>query len=104
MDPIFLIIEDDRLERYYSIDQYLFQCYEQVAVYIISIGFKNPKLNIFEIGGGTGGTTLLILQRLTDGEGRSPQFTKYDFTDIFQFFLRKQPRNSARGAGKVQQT
>ena len=44
---------------------------------------NNQKINILEVGGGTGGTTVRILERLTKYGNQ----VKYTFTDVSQSFL-----------------
>ena len=90
VDPLSLMMEDDRLERYYRANQSLSQSYQQAAVYIGLLAHKNPHLNILEIGAGTGGATYPILQTLGgDTDDKLPRFANYDFTDISVGFFEK---------------
>ena len=90
VDPLSLMMEDDRLERYYRENQSVSQSYQQAAVYIGLLAHKNPHLNILEIGAGTGGATYPILQTLGGGaDDKPPRFAKYDFTDISAGFFEK---------------
>lgn len=88
MDPLSLMLDDNRLERYYRTLENARQTHEQAAFYIKLLGNKNPHMKILEIGAGTGSATLPILEALGDGQdGRSPSFARYDFTDISPAFF-----------------
>lgn len=90
VDALSLMMEDDRLERYYRVNQSLSQSYQQAAVYIGLLAHKNPHLNILEIGAGTGGATYPILQALGgNADDKLPRFANYDFTDISAGFFEK---------------
>ncbi|KAH7398011.1 putative polyketide synthase [Cadophora sp. MPI-SDFR-AT-0126] len=89
VNPLSLMMEDDRLERHYRTNQVLAQCYSQAAVYASILANKNPFLNILEIGAGTGGATFPILDALTSNDGRDAKFATYDFTDISTGFFEK---------------
>lgn len=89
VDPLSLMMQDDRLETYYRANQSASQCHEQAAVYIQQLGFKNPNQRILEIGAGTGGATLPILQWLSQEDGLPPNFARYDFTDLSPAFFDK---------------
>jgi acyl transferase domain-containing protein/NADPH:quinone reductase-like Zn-dependent oxidoreductase len=87
IDPLSIMMEDNRLERHYKDNQLLAQSYEQVAVYIQLLANKNPFLNVLEIGAGTGGATFSALKAMTGPDG--PRFANYDFTDISPGFFEK---------------
>ncbi|KAK3169216.1 hypothetical protein OEA41_008599 [Lepraria neglecta] len=89
VDPLSVMMEDDRLERYYQTYEPIEQFYQQAAVYIRLLGNKNPHLNILEIGAGTGGATLPILEALSNTGTGPPNFTNYDFTDLSPAFFEK---------------
>jgi NADPH:quinone reductase-like Zn-dependent oxidoreductase/ubiquinone/menaquinone biosynthesis C-methylase UbiE len=89
IDPLFLMMEDDRLEKHYRDNQVLSQCYEQAAVFAGLLANKNPFLNVLEIGAGTGGATLPILEALSGSDGNVPRFANYEFTDISTGFFEK---------------
>ena len=46
-----------------------------------------PHLNMLEIGAGTGGAMLPILEGLSSTGTRSPKFANYDFTDLSPAFF-----------------
>ena len=87
ISPLSVLVEDDRLERFYRTYEPLEQCYQQVATYIGLLGNKNPHLNVLEIGAGTGGATLPILEGLSSTDTGSPKFANYDFTDLSPAFF-----------------
>ena len=89
IEPLSVMVEDDRLERYYRTYEPLEQSYQQAAVYIKLLGYKNPHLNILEIGAGTGGATLPILEGLSGTGLTPPHFTNYDLTDLSTAFFEK---------------
>ena len=89
IDPLSVLQEEDRLERFYRTWEPFHQSYQQAAVFIKLLGNKNPHLNILEIGAGTGGATLPILEALSGVGTRPPDFTNFDFTDVSPAFFEK---------------
>ena len=87
ISPLSVLVEDDRLERFYRTYELLDQCYQQAATFIALLGNKNPHLNMLEIGAGTGGATLPILEGLSSTSTGSPKFANYDFTDLSPAFF-----------------
>ncbi|KAL8902621.1 MAG: hypothetical protein Q9207_004534, partial [Kuettlingeria erythrocarpa] len=87
IDPLSLMVEADRLGRYYRTYEHLKRSYQQSALYIKLLGHNNPRLNILEIGAGTGGATLPILETLSGAGKAPPDFANYDFTDISPAFF-----------------
>ncbi|KAL8704317.1 MAG: hypothetical protein Q9201_002503 [Fulgogasparrea decipioides] len=66
--------------------------YEKLNVYVDALTHKNPDLEILEIGAGTGGATLPVIQNLMrhgDNESGTPRFSHFDFTDISSGFFEK---------------
>ena len=84
VDPLTLLLEGGLFYRLYSDDSSV-RCYSHLSQYLEHLMFKNPDMKILEIGAGTGGTTLRVLQTLTQ-DGR-PMFDNYDFTDISPGFF-----------------
>ena len=84
VDPLTLLMEGGLFYRLYSDDSSV-RCYSHLSQYLEHLMFKNPEMKILEIGAGTGGTTLRVLQTLTQS-GR-PMFDNYDFTDISPGFF-----------------
>lgn len=96
IDPLSVMVEEDRLERYYRTYEPIERSYQQAAVYIKLLGNKNPHLNILEIGAGTGGATLPILEALSGIGVSPPNFTNYDFTDLSPAFFEKAREKTGR--------
>ena len=84
VDPLTLLLEGGLFYRLYSDDSSM-RCYSHLNQYLEHLIFKNPAMKVLEIGAGTGGTTLPVLQTLTQ-KGR-PMFSDYDFTDISPGFF-----------------
>ena len=85
-DPLSIMLADGLLERFYRDSGPLRRNSEQAAQ-IINIAHANPNLRILEIGAGTGGTTLPILEKLGGTSGYAPRFQDYVFTDISSGFF-----------------
>ena len=101
IDPLSVLQEEDRLERYYQAWEPLHQSYQQAAAYIRLLGIKNPHLDILEIGAGKGGATQPILEALSGAGTRPPNFTNYDFTDISAAFFEKSRERLGRWSDVV---
>ncbi|PSN60679.1 polyketide synthase [Corynespora cassiicola Philippines] len=80
-----IILEKDLLYRCYLDDDNLNRCHTQMINYIKLAQFKNPKIRILEVGGGTGSLTVPLLSALL--EGHDARLGKYVFTDISTHFL-----------------
>ena len=81
-DPLSLLLQDDLLNKYYSSEDSHLRCYQHACQYVDLIAHQNPALRILEIGAGTGGATLPILETLGGRDGKKPRFLRYDYTDI----------------------
>ena len=101
IDPLSLMMEHDHLERYYRTNPSMLQCYQQAAAYIRLLGNKNPHLNILEIGAGTGGASVPILEALSGTEGKPPYFARYHFTDLSPAFFPKAAEKLERWSDQV---
>lgn len=101
LDPLSIMVENNRLERYYRTWEPIRQSYQQAAVFIKLLGHKNPHLNILEVGAGTGGASLTILEALDDMSTSPPNFRNYDFTDISPAFFEKAAEKLVRWTGMV---
>ena len=90
LDALTVMHEDDGLSRYYQDLDGLREAYANASVCIDKMAHQNPNLNILEIGAGTGGATLPILQILGGNEpGSTPRFGRYTYTDISPAFFEK---------------
>ena len=86
-DPLSVMLTDGLLERIYRDSLPCRRNNAQVAQVISSIAHGNPNLRILEIGAGTGGTTLPILEKLGGASGHVQRFQDYVFTDISSGFF-----------------
>ena len=84
LDPLSLMLEDGLLYRVYADDSSLRSC-AHLVTFIKNLLFKSPFLTVLEIGAGTGGTTLPLLQALS--RNTMVQLERYDFTDVSSGFF-----------------
>ena len=84
LNPLDLLLEKKLLYRLYA-DEGLLRCYSYLAEYGKHFAFKNPNMRVLEIGAGTGGATLPLLQSFTNQ--KYMMFGHYDFTDISPSFF-----------------
>lgn len=90
VDPLTCMLEDDLLDKYYQEIDNMRQSYMQISMCINQMGHQNPNLNILEIGAGTGGATVPILEALGGGKSATtPRFSQYIYTDISPGFFEK---------------
>ncbi|GAW16135.1 hypothetical protein ANO14919_055580 [Xylariales sp. No.14919] len=83
--PLELMLEGQLLYRYYQGVLHFKRSATQAATIVRAIANENPNLRILEIGSGTGGATLPILDALSTDDCR--RFEHYDFTDISAGFF-----------------
>ena len=84
-----VLMEDNLLNNFYQFGVGCPQTYAQLAQYVDLLAHKNPDMKILEIGAGTGGATLPVLEALGGQDGTSPRFSNYTFTDISTGFFEK---------------
>ena len=84
-----VLMENNLLNNFYQFGLGCPQIYAQLSAYVDLLAHKNPDMKILEIGAGTGGATLSILQALGGHDGSSPRFSNYTFTDISTGFFEK---------------
>lgn len=89
VDPLSLMLEDDLLYDLYRTALGTDRCYEQMSQIVKKLAHKRPDIQVLEIGAGTGGATLPILETLGGQGEKYPRFTHYDFTDISTGFFEK---------------
>ncbi|KAB8233986.1 uncharacterized protein BDW43DRAFT_310660 [Aspergillus alliaceus] len=82
LEPIDLLIEDGALRTFYERSALFSSWYE----FAFLVGHSNPQLRVLEVGGGTGGDTLIALKGLTLENGNR-LYSTYTFTDISPGFL-----------------
>ncbi|KAI1806786.1 putative polyketide synthase [Daldinia bambusicola] len=87
--PLQVLMNNGLLHDWYRSSLGLERHNSQMIAYIQLLAHKNPNMNILEVGGGTGGVTLPILESLGGSNDTSPHFTKYTFTDISTGYFEK---------------
>lgn len=102
-DTLQVLLEGDAWTKWY-IDG--FGCAEinkKLGEYIKLLAHKRPDLKILEIGAGTGGTTLRVLESLSgeEHEDAPHRFRRYDFTDISAGFFEKAATKFSRFAERM---
>ncbi|KAK2781485.1 Type I Iterative PKS [Onygenales sp. PD_12] len=90
VEPLSIMLEDNMLEQYYNEFDSFRRNYAQAAICLDKMGHQNPNMQILEIGAGTGGVTLPVLQNMGGGDtGKIQRFSKYTYTDISSGFFEK---------------
>lgn len=79
-NAIKLLMEDDLLQELYSTGFMFRGAYTQIQHLLDLLAHKNPKMRILEIGGGTGGASVPILNTLAANTAFK-RFDSFDFTD-----------------------
>ncbi|KAF9884738.1 hypothetical protein FE257_001300 [Aspergillus nanangensis] len=80
--PIDLLMQDDGLKSFYEVPS----AETRWGNYLSLLGHSDPTLRVLEVGGGTGGDTVVALRGLTSPEGNW-LYSKYTFSDISAVFL-----------------
>lgn len=91
-DALEVLFKDKLVENIYRYGIGAEIGYEKMNAYIDAFAHKNPDMNILEIGAGTGGATLPVLDTLAhhgEQEAGAPRFAHYAFTDISAGFFEK---------------
>ena len=89
IEPLQVMLENDLLYDFYRYGVGMAETYAQMVEYVDRVAHKQPNIKILEIGSGTGGTTLPLLEMLGGNNGSSPRFSSYTFTDISTGFFEK---------------
>ena len=89
VDPLSLMLADDLLGQFYRSSAPLIRNYSQAAMLVGNLAHENPNLRVLEIGAGTGGLTLPVLETLGGVAGHTARFKEYIFTDISSGFFEK---------------
>ncbi|GKZ27179.1 type I Iterative Polyketide synthase (PKS) [Aspergillus brasiliensis] len=87
--PLEVLMKDGLLHNFYSSGVGCPQNYSRLSSYLSLLAHKSPDMKILEIGAGTGGATLPVLEALGGQNGTSPMFSNYTFTDISSGFFEK---------------
>lgn len=91
VDPLEVMMKDRLLHRYYEEGLRWTRSYEQLQALIKMLSLEHPRMNILEIGAGTGGATTSVLQALEIGEQSVDDIRceSYTYTDISAGFFAK---------------
>ncbi|KAI1483080.1 putative polyketide synthase [Daldinia eschscholtzii] len=87
--PLQVLMNNGLLHNWYKYSLGMERHNGQMTAYIRLLAHKNPNMKILEVGGGTGGVSLPILESLGGSSNTSPYFTKYTFTDISTGYFEK---------------
>lgn len=88
IDPLQLMLKDNLLYNYYTVSLGTKGTYPQIAKYVSMLSHKNPDLEYLEIGAGTGGCSLPVLEALSGTEQRQyKRLRSYTYTDISAGFF-----------------
>ncbi|KAF2107008.1 phenolpthiocerol synthesis polyketide synthase ppsA [Lophiotrema nucula] len=89
VDVIDLLFGGDLLQRFYAGTSFLAN-YERMRAYVDLLAHKNPSMSVLEIGAGTGGATVPIMEALgrdSEDPHSTPRYQAYDYTDISAGFF-----------------
>ncbi|KAF8439511.1 hypothetical protein BGX38DRAFT_875482 [Terfezia claveryi] len=94
VQPLEIMLEDDLLSRSYRDGLGSARMASQASGYLQKLAFKRPDISILEIGAGTGGTTVPMMEILGGGNTQKPRcFSHFTFTDISSGFFEKAKDN-----------
>lgn len=83
-----VMMQDDRLGRMYKYGSGCPQVNQILGKLVEQLCYRYPKMDILEVGAGTGSTITAALQNLGDpSEGQHPSFRSYSFTDVSTGFF-----------------
>ncbi|KAI3324023.1 hypothetical protein HD806DRAFT_535136 [Xylariaceae sp. AK1471] len=91
VDPLEVMMKDRLLYRYYEEGLRWTRSYEQLRSLIRLLSVEHPRMDILEIGAGTGGATTSVLEALATGEQSAEgiRCESYTYTDISAGFFSK---------------
>lgn len=100
VDPLDVMFRDQLSERYYSEvlanDSHSYPTLR----YMELVSFKNPSMKILEVGAGTGGQTIRLLEAMSsDGVKK---WARYDYTDISPEFFDQARKKFSRYLNQMQ--
>lgn len=87
VEALAVMVEDGRLDAYYRENARFDRNYRAAMKYFDLLAHKNPHLKVLEIGAGTGGATLPILEVIGGGDAELSRLTNWHFTDISSSFF-----------------
>ena len=87
VEALAVMVEDGRLDAYYRDNARFDRNYQAATKYFDLLAHKNPHLKVLEIGAGTGGATLPIMEVIGGGDVEPPRLKSWNFTDISSSFF-----------------
>ena len=87
VEALAVMVEEGRLDAYYRENERFDRNYRAATKYFDLLAHKNPHLKVLEIGAGTGGATLPIMEAIGGGDGELSKLTNWHFTDISSSFF-----------------
>ncbi|KAK2756655.1 polyketide synthase [Arachnomyces sp. PD_36] len=98
VDPLEVMMKDRLLHRYYEEGLRWTRSYLQLQALLASMSSEHPRMEILEIGAGTGGATTSVLQSLEMGENSPADIgcESYTYTDISAGFFSKAKEKFSR--------
>ncbi|KAI0968650.1 putative polyketide synthase [Xylaria arbuscula] len=100
VEPLEVMLADGRLTRYYEQDAANAHLSGVMGALIANLADLDPNLRILEIGGGTAGTTVPVLEALSR-DGKDPTFLNFTFTDISSGFFENARTKLARWPQRI---
>jgi len=97
--PLELMLEGGLLTRIYQQQEHISRAAVSAAKLIRAIADENPEIQILEIGAGTEGATIPMLEALYSTKG--PHFKHLDFTDISPGFLQSARERLSHWGGAI---
>ncbi|KAF4848553.1 Highly reducing polyketide synthase AFT9-1 [Colletotrichum siamense] len=98
-EPLELLVEDNLLGRLYS-DYAPFSChYAQMGEYMQTLVHKDPNMKILEIGAGTGGATMPLMEK-SERDGQL-LLANYTYTDISSGFFERARAKFSKWVDKI---
>lgn len=100
-DPLQIMFGDDLLDAYYRELHGTDSIHQLLRAYVDLTSFKRAGLRVLEIGAGTGGTTLAVLEALCPAH-EFPRVTEFAYTDVSPGFFEKAKAKLCHHLGLVE--
>ncbi|PLB49064.1 polyketide synthase-like protein [Aspergillus steynii IBT 23096] len=100
VQPLEIMLKDGLLTRHYEADVGNAHFSKVLGEWVLHLSDLEPDLRILEIGGGTAGTTLHVLEALSR-DREVPAFLDYTFTDISTGFFENARTKLANWSNRI---
>ncbi|KAI0456999.1 putative polyketide synthase [Xylaria acuta] len=100
IEPLEIMLAEGRLMRHYEADVMNAHLSRVMGTLVANLSDLDPNLRILEIGGGTAGTTLPVLEALSR-DGGEPSIMNFTFTDISTGFFENARTKLARWSQRI---